>query len=135
MKKLLRDRKGSSAILWVVLIIVVTVASGLVYLSYVSGMIDNMRTNVNTQLNLLLIEVVNINTTCITAYLRNTGCACCNIVTAYVNSIPAVLSQMVSLSPTNMEPINIYGNYFSGTTYQVKLISTLGMLVTFDARL
>ena len=135
MKRLLSNKRGVSSVLGVLLLVLVTVTSGVFFYNYVSGLVDSMKTNLNTQLSLLLIEAVNINTTCITAYLRNTGRAVANIVTAYVNSIPAVLSRLVELAPSTVAPIYIYGNYLIGSTYQVKLTSTLGMLATFDARL
>ena len=135
MKRTLKNKKGVSTVLGVLLIVLVTVTMGVFFYSYVSGLVDNMKFNLNTQLSLLLIETVNINTTCITAYVRNTGSAIVNIINAYVNSIPAVLSRLVELTPSTVAPIFIYGMYMIGATYQVKLTSTLGTLITFDTRI
>jgi len=133
MKRLLGNKNGASAILGVLLIVLITITTGVFFYNYVSGMVESMKTNLNTQFSLLLLETFNINTTCITAYLRNTGSMVISVMSAYVNSIPAVLSQLIELAPSTVAPIVIYGMYSIGTTYQVKLTSTLGMLVTFDA--
>ena len=127
MKRLFKNKKGASAVLGVLLIILVTVTMGVFFYSFVSGLVDNMEVNLNTQLSLLFIETVNINTTCITAYIRNTGSAVVNVIYAYVNSIPIALTRLVELAPSVVEPISIYGAR--------ALTSTMGNLITFNARI
>lgn len=135
MKKLMRNKKGASMILGVLLLVLTTVTFGVFYYSYTAGLIGSMENNFSTQMSALLVEVVNINTTCITAYIKNTGIAITGIINAYVNSIPAVLSEIVELLPSNISPVTIFGNYDFGSTYHVKLASSLGTLITFDASL
>ena len=132
MKKLFISRKGTSAVLATLLLTLVTVAAGIFFYNHVTGCVDNMKTNLNTQLSLLLLETANINSTHITAYIKNTGSAAISIINAYVNSMPALLTRGVEIAAASVAPTYIMGAYMIGTTYHVKLASVLGTLLTFD---
>jgi len=131
MKRLLIGKKGTSAVLATLLMVMVTMASGIMFYNYVMGHVEGMKTNVSTQLSLLLLESANINVTHITAFVRNVGNNVVSIVNAYVNDVPALLSQSIQIAPVSLGVAYVGGAYTKGVTYTVKLASVLGTSLTF----
>jgi hypothetical protein len=131
MRPLFMSKKGTSAVFAVMLLTILTVAAGIMFYNYVTSCVDSMKTNLATQLSLLLLESANINSTCITAYVRNAGSMEVSITDAYVNNQPATLSQTVYVPPASLETAHVLGAYMQGMTYTVKLTSVLGTLLTF----
>ena len=86
MRALFMSKKGASAVFAILLLTVLTVAAGVMFYNCVTKCVDSMKTNLAAQLSLLLLESANINSTCITAYVRNTGSMEASITNAYVNT-------------------------------------------------
>ena len=131
MRRLLVGKKGTSAVLAVLLMVLVTMASGIMLYNYVMAHVESMTTNLSIQLSLLLLESANINTTHITAFVRNTGNNVVSITNAYVNNVPALLSQSIQIAPASLGIAYVSGAYARGVTYTVMLASVLGSSLTF----
>ncbi len=132
MRVLLKSRRGSSIVLGSLALVVVSLVVGLVFYSYVSGSLETMTKNYSTQMQLLLLEWATINSTHITATLRNSGSKDVSITNAYVNNIPTLLQQTLQIAPSMVESAYISGTYQQGTTYKVKLAGLFGLLLKFD---
>jgi len=131
LRRLLVGKKGTSAVLAVLLMVMVTAASGIMLYNYVMAHVESMKTNLSIQLSLLLLESANINATHITAFVRNTGSNVVSIINAYVNNVPVLLSQGIQIAPASLGVAHVSGAYTKGITYTVKLASVLGTLLTF----
>jgi len=131
MRKLARSRKGSSLVLATLMLVIVTLVAGVLFYNTIMGSVSSMTNDFNTQMSLLLLEASNINSTHITAFIRNTGQFTVEILNAYVNSQIAILAQAVKISASSLGTTYIKGDYAEGTTYSVKLAGMLGTLITF----
>jgi hypothetical protein len=134
MHKLARSRKGSSLVLASMLLVIVTVAAGVLFYNTIMGSVSSMTNNFNTQMSLLLLEGSKINATCITAFLRNTGQFSVDVVNAYVNNEVALLAQAIKLASNALGTAYVEGTYTEGSTYSVKLATVFGVAVTFDVK-
>ncbi len=134
MRKLSRSRKGSTLVLASLLLVIVTVAAGLLFYNTVMGSVTSMTDNLNTQMSLLLLEGIKINTTCITVFLRNTAQFSVDIVNAYVNNEIAILNQALKLAASALGTAYITGTFTVGSTYSVKLATIFGVATTFDVK-
>ncbi len=132
MRALMKSRTGSSLVLGSITLVVVSLIVGLLFYSYVSGSLDLMTKNYNTQMQQLLLECTTINSTHITATLKNAGSKAVSITNAYVNNIPALLHQNLQIAPSSVEAAYINGAYQKGTIYKVKLAGLFGLLLKFD---
>jgi len=132
MRKLARSRKGSSLALATLLLVVVTLVAGVLFYSTIAGSVSSMTNNFNTQMSLLLLEASSINATHITAFIRNTGQFCVEILNAYVNSQIALLVNAVKISASALGITYVKGDYSKGATYSVKLAGMFGTLITFE---
>jgi Flp pilus assembly protein TadG len=132
MRKLARSRKGSTLVMATLLIVIVTVVAGILFYNTIMGSVSSMTSNVNTQMALLLIEGTGINSTTITAFIRNTGQFSVEILNAYVNSQIALLAQTVKLASAALGVTYIMGEFVRGNTYSVQLAGMFGTLTTFQ---
>ncbi|MFQ6073892.1 MAG: hypothetical protein ACE5KC_01605 [Candidatus Bathyarchaeia archaeon] len=128
----MKSRIGSSMVLGSIMLVIVSLIVGLLFYSYVSGSLEIMTRNYNTQMQRLLLEGATINSTHITAMLKNAGPKAVRITNAYVNNIPALLQQNLQIAPSSIEAAHINGAYQKGTTYQVKLAGIFGILLKFE---
>lgn len=133
MRALIKSRIGSSLVLGSIMLVIVSLIVGLFFYSYVSGSLDIMTKTYNTQMQRLLLEWVTVNSTHITAMLKNAGPKDVSITNAYVNNIPALLHQNLKIAPSSIETAYISGAYQKGTTYTVKLAGLFGLLLKFEA--
>lgn len=134
MRKLANSRKGSSLVLASLLLVIVTIAAGVLFYNNIMGSVSSMTTNINTQMSLLLLESSSVNATHITAFLRNTGQFSVEILNAYINDEIAILSQTVKIAASSLATTYIKGVYTKGATYSVKLAGMFGALITFQAK-
>jgi len=132
MKSLTKSKKGSSLVLGMALLVVVTLVGGIFFYNYVMGSINFSTNAFNTQMTMLLLESANINSTHIVAFLKNVSTKILDITTAYVNQIPALLRQALQIAPATLGMASIGGSYSRGTTYTVKLAGLFGVLISFD---
>jgi hypothetical protein len=123
---------GTSIVLGSLMLVIVSLIVGLIFYGYVSGSLEAMTRNYNTQMQRLLLEWATINSTHITAVLKNAGPKAVSITNAYVNNIPALLHQNLQIAPSSVEAAYISGAYQKGTTYKVKLAGLFGLLLKFE---
>jgi len=137
MRTLASSKKGSSIVLASVLMIIVTLIGGIFLYNYVMGSVQSMTNNLNTQMSILLLDSVNINSTHISAWIRNTGSSIVDIVNAYVNNQIALLSNEVKVAASSsaVAYITAKNGFFTfGSTYTVKLAGMFGTMLTFDVK-
>jgi len=137
MRALASSKKGSSIVLVSVLMIIVTLIGGIIFYNFVMGKVQSMQNNLNTQMSILLLESVNINSTHIRAFIRNTGSSLVSVVNAYVNNEIALLINEVKVAASSAAIAYISGKntlFMPGSTYTVKLAGMFGTLLTFDVK-
>jgi len=132
MRKLARSRKGSSMVLATLLLVIVTLAAGVLFYNTIMGSVISMTNSFNTQLSRLMLESSNINGTHITAFIRNNTPYSVEILNAYVDSQIALLVQTVKIASSALGVTQIKGDYSTGETYSVKLAGMYGTLITFQ---
>ena len=132
MKSLAKSKKGSSLVLGMALLVIVTLVGGIFFYNYVMGSINFSTSAFNTQMKMLLLESARVNGTHITALLKNVGTKALDITNAYVNQIPALLQRALQIAPAALGMASIGGSYSQGTTYTVKLAGLFGVLISFD---
>jgi len=134
MRRLARSRKGSSMVLATLLLVIVTLAAGVLFYNTIMGSVTSMTNSFNTQMNRLMLETSNINATHITAFIRNNSQYSVEILNAYVDSQIALLVQTVKIAASALGITQIKGDYSEGETYSVKLAGMYGTLITFQIR-
>jgi hypothetical protein len=132
MKALMKSQLGNSLVLGSLMLVIVSLIVGLLFYGYVSGSLETMTKTYNTQMQRLLLEWASINSTHITAMLKNAGPKTIRITNAYVNNIPALLHKNLQIAPSAMETAYISGAYQKGTTYKVKLAGIFGIVLKFE---
>jgi hypothetical protein len=132
MRALMKSRTGNSLVLGSVMLVVVSLIVGILFYSYVTGSLDTMTTNYNTQMQHLLLESATVNSTHIFAMLKNSGGKAVKITNAYVNNIPKLLQQNLQIAPSTVEAAFINGAYQQGASYKVKIAGVFGILLKFE---
>jgi ABC-type Fe3+ transport system substrate-binding protein len=128
-----KSRRGTSAVLGVMLLVLVSFAFGIVYFGFVNTNISLATANFNTQMVALLLKSFSINATHIVAYLQNEGSKIVEITNAYVNGLITNLATIVQIVPNAIEAAVLQGSFVAGNTYSVKLANIFNMEVTFQA--
>jgi len=115
-----------------IMLVIVSLVVGLLFYSYVSGSFDVMTKTFNTQMQGLLLEWATVNSTHISAMVKNAGSKVVSITNAYVNNIAKLLQQNLQISPSSTGAAYVSGVYQKGTTYKIKLAGIFGLLLKFD---
>lgn len=110
-----------------------SVASAFLFYGFVTGLIGSFMDNTPKAFTPLHLESANVNTTCITARIRNLGSADATVTKAYVDKQPHSLTQNVQMTPGSSGTVYITGIYRKGATYAVELVCDNGYSITFDA--
>ena len=132
LKTFITSKSGTTRVLGVLMLIIVTIASGFIFLNFVTGNIDLMKTTFNTQMKSLLLDHFSVNQTHIIIFLRNTADELIEITQAYVNNILAILQEgKTIIAPLTTGIATIMGSFTSGNTYEVKLTSFFSIDVSF----
>jgi hypothetical protein len=132
MKKLLKTKKAASKIIGALAIIIVFVVTGSIYYSYTVAYVGSMKTTFQTQMEKLLLEFVDINSTHIIASVRNNGIMDAKITDAYVEGVPNILLKGVLIAGKSIGTTYLIGMYSKGVSYAVKLMFSLGTSLTFS---
>jgi predicted PurR-regulated permease PerM len=130
-----KSRRGSSAVFGVLLIVLVTFVSGILFYTFVMENINFATDKISTQIASLLLKSFTINSTHIIAFLKNTGSSLVEITSAYVNGLATAIVNLVKIAPNAIGSVILKGNFLSGNTYDVKLASIFNTEVTFKASL
>jgi len=134
MGTLASSKKGSSLVLGSVLMIIVTLIGGIFFYNFVMGSVQSATNNLNTQMSILLLDSVRINSTHIIAWIRNTGSSVVSVVNAYVNNQIAWLANQVKVAASSEAVAYISGAFATGSIYTVKLAGMFGTLLTFEVK-
>jgi hypothetical protein len=123
-------QKAVSQVLSVMLLVVITVAVGIIFYSFVTGMVGNLAKPASTEPFSLRIDNVVMNDTCITVYVRNALDQDVTIDTAYVNNEPhnilPLIDNKVTIPKNSTGKVYIMGSYTAGARYEIKIICTSG---------
>jgi hypothetical protein len=128
-----RSRKGSTAVFAVLLLVLITFASGILFYNFVMSNISFATNTYNTQMVALLVKSFTINATHIVAFLQNTGAAMVEFTNAYVNGLITALVTLVQIAPNAVGAAILQGDFLAGNTYTVKLANIFSTEVTFQA--
>jgi hypothetical protein len=128
-----RSRKGSTAVFAVLLLVLITFASGILFYNFVMSNISFATNTYNTQMVALLVKSFTINATHIVAFLQNTGAAMVEFTNAYVNGLITALVTLVQIAPNAIGAAILQGDFVAGNTYTVKLANIFSTEVTFQA--
>ena len=127
-----RSRKGSTAVFAVLLLVLITFASGILFYNFVMSNISFATNTYNTQMVALLVKSFTINATHIVAFLQNTGAAMVEFTNAYVNGLITALVTLVQIAPNAIGAAILQGDFLAGNTYTVKLANIFSTEVTFQ---
>jgi flagellin-like protein len=128
-----KSRRGSTAVFGVLLLVLITFVSGILFYTFVMNNISFATETFNTQMVGLLMKSFSINATHIDAFLQNSGSALVEITTAYVNGLVTAIVNLVKIAPEAIGSVILTGNSMPGNTYDVKLANIFNTEVTFKA--
>ncbi len=128
-----KSRRGSTAVFGVLLLVLVTFVSGILFYTFVMDNVNFATETFNTQMVGLLVESFTMNSTHIVAFLQNTGAALIEITTAYVNGLVTAIVNLVKIAPDAIGSVILTGSFMAGNTYDVKLGNIFNNEVTFQA--
>jgi hypothetical protein len=92
MKSLVGNRKAASSAFAMLLLIIITFAFGIAYVSFVTSEIQFSWSTYASEMNRLVLKFFTVNATHIVADLQNLGKAVVEITGAYVNGLVAVVN-------------------------------------------
>jgi hypothetical protein len=124
--------KGSTAVFAVLLLVLITFVSGILFYNFVMSNISFATNSYNTQMVALLLKSFTINATHIVAFLQNTGTSIVDVTTAYVNGLVTSLVTLVQIAPNAIGSAILQGDFLPGNTYTVKLANIFSTEVTFQ---
>jgi len=132
MKKLLKTTKAVSKVIGLLAMIIVFVVAGSIYYSYTIAYVGSMKTTFQTQMEKLLLEMVDINSTHIIASVKNNGVMDVKLTDAQVDGVANILLQGVLIVGQSIGTTYLIGMYSKGASYAVNLVFSLGTSLTFS---
>jgi hypothetical protein len=126
-----RSRRGSSAVFAVLLLVLLTFVSGILFYTFVMQNISFATNTFSTQMTALLVNSFSINATHIVTFLQNTGASLIEITNAYVNGLITAIINIVKIAPNAIAAVILTGDFSPGTTYTVNLCNIF-TVVTFQ---
>ncbi|MCK4425078.1 hypothetical protein KAU93_05275 [Candidatus Bathyarchaeota archaeon] len=111
---------------------ITAITAGFFVYQFMFNLTDKMKAAFPTQS--LQLGSVGINSTCITASVRNFASVNVQIVEAYVDDVRYGLEESIVVSPSGVGTVNLYGAYVEGETYTVRIIPSLGSPLVFDVK-
>jgi hypothetical protein len=87
-----RCRRASSSVYAVLLLVITTLASGVVLFNFVTANVNFAEGSFTSQISALLVQSFTVNATQITVWLENTGNTLVEITGAYVNGLIVALT-------------------------------------------
>jgi flagellin-like protein len=128
-----KSRRGSTAVFGVLLLILITFVSGILFYTFVMQNINFATNTFNTQMAALLVNSFSINATHIVAFLQNTGSTLVEVTSAYVNGLITAIVNMVKIAPNAIGAVILAGSFIAGNVYSIKLGNIFNTDVTFQA--
>ncbi len=111
MKKLLKTKKAVSKVIGLLAIIIVFVVVGSIYYSYTIAYVGNMKNTFQTQMEKLLLDAVDINSTHMIASVKNNGIMDVKITEAQVDGVTNILLQGVLIAGQSIGTTYLIGMY------------------------
>jgi hypothetical protein len=128
-----RSLRASTAVFAVILLVLITFVSGILFYSFVMQNVTYATNTYNTQMVGLLLNSFSINATHIVAFIQNTGAALIEITSAYVNGLITAIVNLVQIAPNAIGAVILTGDFQPGNTYDIKLANIFNTEVTFHA--
>jgi flagellin-like protein len=128
-----KSRRGSTAVFAVLLLVLITFVSGILFYTFVMQNISFATNTFSNQMAALLVNSFSINSTHIVAFLQNTGSALVEVTSAYVNGLITAIVNLVKIAPNAVGAVILTGSFLAGNTYSVKLGNIFNTEVTFQA--
>ena len=128
-----RSRRGSTAVFGVILLVLITFVSGILFYTFVMQNVSFATNTFSNQMAALLVNSFSINSTHIVAFLQNTGSKLVEITTAYVNGLITAIVNLVKIAPNAVEAVILAGSFIAGNVYNVKVGTIFGTDVNFEA--
>ena len=126
-------RATTTAVFGVLLLVLVTLVSGILFYTFVMDNITFAAETLNTQIAGLLLNSFTMNSTHIVAFLKNTGAQIIEVTNAYVNGLVTAIANLVKIAPNAIGTVVLIGDFLSGNTYDVKLANIFNTQTTFQA--
>jgi flagellin-like protein len=128
-----KSRRGSTAVFGVLLLILITFVSGILFYTFVMQNINFATNTFSTQMAALLVNSFSINATHIVAFLQNTGSTLVEVTSAYVNGLITAIVNLVKIAPNAVGAVILTGSFLAGNTYNIKLGTIFNTDVAFQA--
>ena len=128
-----KSRRGSTAVFGVLLLILITFVSGILFYTFVMQNINFATNTFSTQMAALLVNSFSINATHVVAFLQNTGSTLVEVTSAYVNGLITAIVNMVKIAPNAIGAVILAGSFIAGNMYSIKLGTIFNTDVTFQA--
>ena len=128
-----KSRRASTAVFGVLLLVLVTFVTGILFYTFVMDNINFATEKISTQIAGLLLDSFSINSTHIVTSLKNAGSTLVEITTANVNGLVTAITNLVKIAPDAIGSVILTGNFLPGNTYDVKLTNIFNTEVTFQA--
>jgi uncharacterized protein (UPF0333 family) len=129
-----KSRRGTiTAVFGVLLLVLVTLVSGILFYTFVMDNVNFATETLNNQIAGLLLKSFSINSTHIVAFLKNTGAQIVEVTSAYVNGLITTITNLVKIPPNAVGSVILAGNFQHGNTYDVKLGTIFNTAATFEA--
>ncbi len=133
-KKPPRSRRATTtAVFGVLLMILVTCVSGVLFYTFVMDNITFTTETLNTKIADLLLSSFSMNSTHIVAFLKNTGSQLIEVTSAYVNGIITIVTNLVKIAPDAVGTVVVAGSFIAGQVYNVALGNIFNTQTTFEA--
>ena len=132
MRNLTRCRKASSSVYAMILMVIITLASGAVLFNFVMSNVNFAKNSFTSQMSALLVQSFTIDATQIRVWLQNAGNTLVEITGAYVNGLIAAVTGDINIQPGSVGATSLQGDFTKGGTYSVKLLSAFNTVITFD---
>jgi len=131
-KKLLKTTKAVSKVIGILTIIIVFIITGSIFYSYTTAYVGSMKTNFQTQMEQLLIDAVDINSTHIIASMKNNGVMDAKVTDAQVDDMANILLQGVMIAGQSIGTTYLIEMYAKGVSYVVSMVFSLDTSLTFS---
>lgn len=132
MKNLLTANKAVSQLIALLLILICISAASFIFYDYATGRFGIMRNTFQIQMEQLLLESANINSTHVTAFIRNIGIADVSVTKAYVDGNLGTLAQNVRIPGESLGAAYVLGTFMEKVVYVVELAFSLGTTLKFS---
>lgn len=126
-------RATTTAVFGVLLMILVTCVSGVLFYTFVMDNITFTTETLNTKIADLLLSSFSMNSTHIVAFLKNTGSQLIEVTSAYVNGIITIVTNLVKIAPDAVGTVVVAGSFIAGQVYNVALGNIFNTQTTFEA--